>query len=82
MLLLQVQAYAAGPFTWETDVDSTVWRAHGTQLVSAGTAPAEGAARRVGHEPDDHGLCRSQGGFTVKIHWHANTSRSRSRCWS
>lgn len=42
MLLLQVQAYAAGPFTWETDVDSTVWRAHGTQLVSAGTAPAEG----------------------------------------
>lgn len=66
---LQARADAAGLITWEVNVDSTICRAH---QHAAG-------ARRDGHaqneppggidvEPDDHGLGRSRGGFTTKIH--------------
>ncbi|MEY9871730.1 transposase [Streptacidiphilus sp. MAP12-33] len=66
---LQARADAAGGIVWEVNVDSTICRAH---QHAAG-------ARRAGHEqneppggvatePDDHGLGRSRGGWTTKIH--------------
>jgi transposase len=67
---LQAAADAAGTICWQVSVDSTVCRAH---RHAAG-------ARREGHrqreppggtgaaEPADHGLGRSRGGLSVKIH--------------
>jgi ABC-type branched-subunit amino acid transport system ATPase component/transposase len=66
---LQGRAEAAGLITWDVSVDSTVARAH---------QHAAGARRRgdlqaeppggVQAEPADHGLGRSRGGLTTKIH--------------
>lgn len=69
LTLLQARSDAAGLITWEVNVDSTVCRAH---QHSAG-ARRDGAAQKeppggVGTEPDDHGLGRSRGGFSTKIH--------------
>ena len=67
---LQAAADGAGAICWQVSVDSTVCRAH---QHAAG-------ARRAGHrqreppggtgaaEPADHGLGRSRGGLSVKIH--------------
>lgn len=69
LTLLQARADAAGLITWEVNVDSTVCRAHqhaaGARRDGAGQKEPPGG---VGHEPDDHGLGRSRGGFTTKIH--------------
>ncbi|WP_405491658.1 IS5 family transposase [Streptomyces sp. NBC_00096] len=65
---LQAQADAKGLITWDVNVDSTVCRAH---------QHAAGAAKRdlqkeppggVFAEPADHGLGRSRGGLSTKIH--------------
>ncbi|MFD4242176.1 IS5 family transposase [Streptomyces sp. NPDC058525] len=65
---LQAEADAKGLITWDVNVDSTVCRAH---------QHAAGAAKRdlqkeppggVAVEPADHGLGRSRGGLTSKIH--------------
>ncbi|MER7221430.1 IS5 family transposase [Streptomyces eurythermus] len=65
---LQAQADAKGLITWDVNVDSTVCRAH---------QHAGGAAKRdlqkeppggIFVEPPDHGLGRSRGGLTSKIH--------------
>ena len=66
---LQGRADAAGLITWDVSVDSTVARAH---------QHAAGARRRgdlqaeppggVASEPTDHGLGRSRGGLTTKVH--------------
>ncbi|MFF4647834.1 IS5 family transposase [Streptomyces sp. NPDC001389] len=65
---LQAEADAKGLITWEVNVDSTVCRAH---------QHAAGAAKRdlqkeppggIAVEPADHGLGRSRGGLTSKIH--------------
>ncbi|CAL9303651.1 IS5 family transposase [Streptomyces sp. SudanB182_2057] len=66
---LQTQADAKGLITWDMNVDSTVCRAH---------QHAAGASRNVDLqkeppggivvEPTDHGLGRSRGGLTTKIH--------------
>ncbi|WP_331731968.1 IS5 family transposase (plasmid) [Streptomyces avidinii] len=65
---LQAEAAAKGLITWEVNVDSTVCRAH---------QHAAGAAKRdlqkeppggIAVEPADHGLGRSRGGLTSKIH--------------
>src|SRR5436305_4280613 len=66
---LQGRADAAGLITWDVSVDSTVARAH---------QHAAGARRRgdlqaeppggVQDEPADHGLGRSRGGLTTKVH--------------
>ena len=66
---LQSRADAAGLITWEVSVDSAVARAH---------QHAAGARRRgdlqaeppggVADEPADHGLGRSRGGLTTKVH--------------
>ncbi|MFF5343436.1 IS5 family transposase [Streptomyces althioticus] len=67
--LLQARADAAGLITWEINVDSTTCRAH----RHAAGARQDGASQKeppggVVTEPDDHGLGRSRGGFTTKIH--------------
>lgn len=66
---LQARGDAAGLITWDVSVDSTVARAH---------QHAAGARRRgdlqaeppggVADEPADHGLGRSRGGLTTKVH--------------
>ncbi|WP_186003045.1 MULTISPECIES: IS5 family transposase [unclassified Streptomyces] len=65
---LQAEADAKGLITWDVSVDSTVCRAH---------QHAAGAAKRdlqkeppggIAVEPTDHGLGRSRGGLTTKIH--------------
>ncbi|MEU6896054.1 IS5 family transposase [Streptomyces sp. NPDC046557] len=69
LTLSQARADAAGLITWEANVDSTVCRAHqhaaGARRDGAGQKEPPGG---VGSEPDDHGLGRSRGGFTTKIH--------------
>ncbi|MFD9515497.1 IS5 family transposase [Streptomyces mirabilis] len=66
---LQARADAAGLITWEVNVDSTICRAHqhaaGTRRDGQVQKELPGGARP---EPDDHGLGRSRGGFTTKIH--------------
>ncbi|WLQ39371.1 IS5 family transposase [Streptomyces laculatispora] len=65
---LQAQADAEDLITWDVSVDSTVCRAH---------QHAAGAAKRdlqkeppggIDTEPADHGLGRSRGGLTTKLH--------------
>lgn len=66
---LQARADALGLITWEVSVDSTICRAH----QHAAGARRDGYLQKqppggVLHEPADHGLGRSRGGFTTKIH--------------
>jgi transposase len=66
---LQTHAEVGGLICWQVSVDSTVVRAHqhaagartdpGTQTEPAGGVQAE---------PADHGLGRSRGGWTTKLH--------------
>ncbi len=66
---LQARADVAALITWEVNVDSTVCRAHqhaaGTRRDGQAQKEPPGGSRA---EPDDHGLGRSRGGFTTKIH--------------
>ncbi len=66
---LQARADVAGLITWEVNVDSTVCRAHqhaaGARRDGQAQKEPPGGSRA---EPDDHGLGRSRGGFTTKIH--------------
>ncbi|WP_244329485.1 transposase [Streptomyces platensis] len=69
LTLLQARADAAGLIFWEANVDSTICRAH----QHAAGARRRGAVQKeppgqVSAEPEDHGLGRSRGGFTTKIH--------------
>ncbi|MEU8913928.1 IS5 family transposase [Streptomyces nigrescens] len=69
LTLLQARADAAGLIFWEVNVDSTICRAH----QHAAGARQRGAVQKeppggVSAEPEDHGLGRSRGGFTTKIH--------------
>lgn len=66
---LQARADAAGLICWEVNVDSTVCRAH----QHAAGARRDGDEQKeppggVSPEPADHGLGRSRGGFSTKIH--------------
>jgi transposase len=66
---LQVRADADGLITWEVNVDATICRAH----QHAAGARHDGQAQKeppggTRTEPEDHGLGRSRGGFTTKIH--------------
>uniref|UniRef100_UPI00357177A2 IS5 family transposase n=1 Tax=Streptomyces griseomycini TaxID=66895 RepID=UPI00357177A2 len=66
---LQVRADAAGLITWEVSVDSTICRAHQHAAGAAATASLRRNRRAVpARIPEDHGLGRSRGGFTTKIH--------------
>ncbi|WP_329238299.1 IS5 family transposase [Streptomyces sp. NBC_00111] len=66
---LQSLADAKSAITWELSVDSTVCRAH---QHAAGArkqgGSAEGTTGRCVHRANDHGLGRSRGGFTTKLH--------------
>ncbi|MFJ4126127.1 IS5 family transposase [[Kitasatospora] papulosa] len=66
---LQSLADAKGAVTWDLNVDSTVCRAH----QHAAGARRQGALQKeppggMFTEPGDHGLGRSRGGFTTKLH--------------
>ncbi|MFE9636934.1 IS5 family transposase [Streptomyces sp. NPDC006463] len=66
---LQSLADAKGAIAWDLSVDSTVCRAH----QHAAGARKQGDLQReppggVLTEPRDHGLGRSRGGFTTKVH--------------
>lgn len=66
---LQARADAQGLITWDLNVDSTVCRAH----QHAAGARKSGDLQKeppggVAAEPDDHGLGRSRGGLTTKLH--------------
>ncbi|WP_443068083.1 IS5 family transposase [Streptomyces sp. NBC_01356] len=66
---LQARADAKDRITWDLNVDSTVCRAH----QHAAGARKRGTCKKeppggVAAEPDDHGLGRSRGGLTTKLH--------------
>jgi len=67
--VLQARADAAGLITWDVSVDSTIARAH----QHAAGARRDGDRQKeppggVRVEPADHGLGRSRGGLTTKLH--------------
>ncbi|MEZ0116043.1 transposase [Catenulispora sp. EB89] len=69
LAMLQAQADAAGLIDWDVSIDSTIVRAH----QHAAGARKHGAAQveppsGLAHEPADHGLGRSRGGWTTKLH--------------
>jgi transposase len=63
---LQTRADAAGLITWDVSVDSTVARAH-QHAAGARRDPGAQLEPPAG-EPADHGLGRSRGGLTTKLH--------------
>ncbi|WP_241757058.1 IS5 family transposase [Streptomyces sp. WAC00263] len=74
---LQVKADPDGIIEWEVSVDSTVCRAH---QHAAGarkrglTMPGRTRSDGLAAEPDNHGLGRSRGGLTTKIHLAVDAS--------
>jgi hypothetical protein len=66
---LQGRADAEGLITWDVSVDSTVARAHqhAAGARKQGNVQAEPPGGRRA-EPADHGLGRSRGGLTTKVH--------------
>ncbi|MFF9914834.1 IS5 family transposase [Streptomyces sp. NPDC013457] len=66
---LQAEADAKGLITWEVNVDSTVCRAHqhAAGAVKKGISRRNRPAESVPSRPN-HGLGRSRGGLTSKIH--------------
>jgi transposase len=66
---LQARADAKGLITWDVSVDSTVARAHQHAAGARREADLQKEAPGgVDAEPADHGLGRSRGGLTTKIH--------------
>ncbi|MFC5958038.1 IS5 family transposase [Streptomyces pratens] len=65
---LQARADAEGLIDWDVSVDSTIARAHqhaaGARKKDLQVEPPGGLFT----EPDDHGLGRSRGGLTAKLH--------------
>lgn len=66
---LQARADAVGLITWDVSVDATIARAH---QHAAGARTRPGSQKEppggVAAEPADHGLGRSRGGWTTKLH--------------
>jgi transposase len=70
---LMAFAETAGLIGWSVSVDSTIVRAH---QHSAGARRDGGAqVEPPGDEPPDHGLGRSRGGLTTKIHLASEQGR-------
>jgi transposase len=63
---LQARADAAGLITWDVSVDSTIARAH--QHAAGARRRPDAQKEPPGAEPADHGLGRSRGGWTTKVH--------------
>jgi len=59
-------ADTAGLICWQLSVDSTINRAH--QHAAGARHHPEDQVQPPGAEPPDHGLGRSRGGLTTKIH--------------
>jgi hypothetical protein len=82
LTLLKARADAVGLIAWKVNVDSTICRAHqhatGARRDGAGQKEPPGG---VATEPDDHGLGRSRGGFTTKIHLSCEPGQ-RPLSWS
>ncbi len=64
----QAEADAKGLITWEVNVDSTVCRAHQHAAGAVKRGPKKEPPGGILVEPADHGLGRSRGGLTSKIH--------------
>ncbi|UJV38577.1 IS5/IS1182 family transposase [Streptomyces sp. AMCC400023] len=66
---LQSLADAKGAIVWDLSVDSTVCRAHqhAAEARKRGDLQKESPGG-IFNEPHDHGLGRSRGGFTTKLH--------------
>ncbi|MFE9500342.1 IS5 family transposase [Streptomyces collinus] len=65
---LQVQADAKDLITWDINVDSTICRAHQHAAGARKRGICERNRPAGATEPDDHGLGRSRGGLTTKLH--------------
>lgn len=63
---LQALADAKGLISWDVSVDSTINRAH--QHAAGARRDPGGQKEPPGDEPADHGLGRSRGGWTTKLH--------------
>jgi transposase len=63
---LQQLGDAAGLITWDISVDSTIVRAH--QHAAGARHHPQRQREPPGPEPADHGLGRSRGGLSTKIH--------------
>lgn len=70
-------ADAVGLITWQVSVDSTINRAH--QHAAGARRHPDRQVEPPGAEPADHGLGRSRGGFTTKIHLAAEQGRGPLR---
>ena len=64
--LLQAFADAGGLVCWQVSVDSTINRAH--QHAAGARRRPDRQVEPPGDEPADHGLGRSRGGWTTKLH--------------
>ncbi|MFG2631743.1 IS5 family transposase [Streptomyces sp. NPDC048473] len=77
---LTPQPDSIGQIDWTVSVDSTINRApqHATNTTrpekdaGAATCHSESEATATGHEPVGHGIGRSRGGLTTKIHHAVN----------
>nr|WP_240503187.1 IS5 family transposase [Streptomyces prasinopilosus] len=65
---LQAEADAKGLITWDVNVDSTVCRAHQHAAGAAKKDLQKEPPGGIFAEPADHGLGRSRGGLTSKVH--------------
>ena len=63
---LLAHADAAGLIAWDVSLDSTVTRAH--QHAAGARRDSSAQAEPPTGEPADHGLGRSRGGWTSKVH--------------
>jgi hypothetical protein len=57
-----------GAITWDLSIDSTVCRAHQHAAGARKRSELQKEPGGVFTEPGDHGLGRSRGGFTTKLH--------------
>ncbi|WP_406426929.1 IS5 family transposase [Streptomyces sp. NBC_00147] len=66
---LQARADADGLIAWDVSVDSTIARAHHHAAGARKKGVCKGApGRRRNRAREDHGLGRSRGGLTTKVH--------------
>ncbi|WP_328946429.1 IS5 family transposase [Streptomyces sp. NBC_00250] len=65
---LQAEADAKGLIIWDVSVDSTIARAHQHAAGARKKAQQKEPPGGIDAEPDDHGLGRSRGGLTTKLH--------------
>src|SRR4051812_5390056 len=65
---VQTQADAAGKIDWVVSIDSTIARVISTARPSRGTQGALPNHKDPWFEPPDHGIGRSRGGLTTKLH--------------